>query len=87
MHKEWRRSGPGCQRKLAQTNPEVFVKVVATILPRVIEHDAKVLIEERSELAIKIQDFREAYKLVGAQPPLIDAQPLYKDEDSDEHSH
>jgi hypothetical protein len=76
--KEWRRSGPDCLKKLAESNPEVFVKVAATILPRAMMYDANVSIEHshRLEVDAAFTDFKFAYanwgKAIGADQWLIE---------------
>jgi hypothetical protein len=68
LHAEWRKSGKKALAKVAETHPEVLVKLMAGLLPKVLEVDASLAIEQRSEIAIAVADFREAYRLIGARP-------------------
>jgi hypothetical protein len=75
LHAEWKRSGKAVLEKVAKSEPAVFLKVCAGVLPRLIDIDAAINVH--SELAIEVRDFAEAYerwgKVVGASPPLIEA--------------
>jgi hypothetical protein len=84
LHSEWKRRG---KKALEQVSPELLVKVMSQLLPRVLEVDANLAIEQRSEVAIAIADFRAAYKLIGArprQPDLIERQIDSEDENGAE---
>jgi hypothetical protein len=64
LHAEWIRSGKRVLEAVAKEEPAVFLKVVAGVMPRLIDIDASVNVH--SELTIEARDFREAYTRWGA---------------------
>jgi hypothetical protein len=85
LHAEWKRSGRSALARVAKDQPEVFLRIVSSVMPKVLDLDA--LVTVRSELAVEISDFAAAYeawgKVIGANPPpVIDASP--EDEPEDE---
>jgi hypothetical protein len=77
LHNEWKRSGKRVLETVAKEEPAVFLKVVAGVMPRLIDIDASVAVH--SELTIEARDFAEAYRrwgaFIGAKgPPLIEAE-------------
>jgi hypothetical protein len=79
LHAEWVRSGKRVLEAVAKEEPAVFLKVVAGVMPRLIDIDGQVSI--RSELTIEAQDFATAYRLWGQHIgvkglPLIEAEAV-----------
>jgi hypothetical protein len=77
LHAEWVRSGKRVLEAVAKSEPAVFLKVVAGVMPRLIDIDGQVNI--RSELSVEVQDFATAYRLWGEHIgvkglPLIEAE-------------
>jgi hypothetical protein len=71
LHRTWIRHGKKVLDRVAESAPETFLRVCATILPKALEVDAAYTIH--NEFAVEIRDFRQAYELIGAQPPMIEA--------------
>ena len=79
LHNEWKRSGKAVLEAAAKDEPVAFLKVVAGVMPRLIDIDASVSVH--SELSIEARDFAEAYKrwgqFIGAKGvPLIEAEVI-----------
>jgi hypothetical protein len=76
LHNQWIKSGKAVLEAVAKEEPAVFLKVVAGVMPRLIDIDAAVSVH--SELTIEAKDFREAYTrwgaFIGAKVPLIEAE-------------
>ena len=79
--------GPGVPpAQVAKELPDTFLRIIGSVMPKVLDLDGSVTI--RSELAIEISNFAQAYELwgkhVGAAPPMIDVSPeedLVQDDD------
>jgi hypothetical protein len=84
LFSEWKRSGRSALAQVAKTQPDVFLRIISSVMPKVLDLDASLTV--RSELAIEISNFAEAYeqwgKVIGASPPLIDVSP--EDEDAED---
>src|SRR6185503_20123407 len=63
LHAQWVKSGKRVLETVAQTEPAVFLKVVAGVMPRLIDVDGQVSI--RSELTVEAENFATAYRLWG----------------------
>jgi hypothetical protein len=91
FHKTWLKHGAKALDKLAQENPGLFVKVAASILPKALEVDGRVEHTHRNEFQIELADFSEAYRrwgsVIGANPKLIEAQPIRDDDDTEPDEH
>jgi hypothetical protein len=79
LHAEWKRSGKAVLEAAAKEEPVAFLKVVAGVMPRLIDIDASVSVH--TELSIEARDFAEAYRrwgaFIGAKgPPLIEAEAV-----------
>jgi hypothetical protein len=89
LNAEWKKSGKSVLRRVAQSAPETFLRVIATVLPKALEVDSRVTLTQRTELAVEIADFAAAYeqwgKVVGAQMPMIEAE-VVEDDDAGEQS-
>jgi hypothetical protein len=77
LHDAWKRHGKAVLEAAAKEEPVAFLKVVAGVMPRLIDIDASVSVH--SELTIEARDFAEAYKrwgqFIGAKGvPLIEAE-------------
>jgi hypothetical protein len=77
LHQQWIKSGKAVLEAVAKDEPAVFLKVVAGVMPRLIDIDASVSVH--SELSIEARDFADAYKrwgaFIGAKGlPLIEAE-------------
>jgi hypothetical protein len=74
---EWKRSGRSALAQVAKEDPAIFLKIISAVVPRILDVDATLNV--RSELAIEISNFAQAYELwgkhVGAAPPVIDISP------------
>jgi hypothetical protein len=92
LHKTWLKHGKKVLDRVAETAPETFLRVCATVLPKVMEVDGIMSVEHHSTVHIEARDFMEAYQrwgqAVGARPPLIEAQAevIEDDGDADEHA-
>jgi hypothetical protein len=89
LHKTWLKHGKKVLDRVAESAPETFLRVCATVLPKVMEVDGIMSVEHHSTVHIEARDFMEAYQrwgqAVGARPPLIEAQAEVIDEgDPDE---
>lgn len=88
LHAEWKKSGKKVLARVAETAPETFLRCVATVLPKALEVDAALSVTTRSELAIEVADFRHAYEMwgrvVGADMPMIEAEPIEHETEIDE---
>jgi hypothetical protein len=75
MHGQWLKSGKRVLQIVAEREPAVFLKVVAAVLPRVMEVDGVLNVTHRTELEIEVRDFAEAYerwgKVIGASRPMM----------------
>jgi hypothetical protein len=76
LHKVWLKRGKKALDLVAEKHPETFLRVCATILPRAIEFDAAIAVTHRSELAVELHDFRQAWdnwgKVIGVDQKLIE---------------
>ena len=68
---------------VAKEEPAVFLKVVAGVMPRLIDIDASVSVH--SELTIEAKDFAEAYRLWGEHigvkgMPVIEAEVVEEEQ-------
>lgn len=86
LFSEWKRSGRSALAQVAKELPDTFLRIIGSVMPKVLDLDGSVTI--RSELAIEISNFAQAYELwgkhVGAAPPMIDVSPeedLVQDDD------
>jgi hypothetical protein len=74
---EWKKSGRSALARVAKDQPETFLRIITAVMPKVLDLDMSLNV--RSELAIEIADFAQAYeawgKVIGASPPLIDVSP------------
>jgi hypothetical protein len=71
FHATWIKRGRKALDEVALTDPQTFLRIAAVILPKALEVDGSVTVH--NEWAVEIRDFRQAYELIGAQPPLIEA--------------
>jgi len=93
LFKEWKRSGPKCLQRLAETEPGRFAKLVGDVLPRALQVEALVNVEHthKSEFDAALADFTTAYRLwgskIGADRKLIElrAERDQAQEEVDEH--
>lgn len=87
LHSEWQRSGKKVLAQVAATEPATFLRCVATVLPKALEVDNQLTLTTRSELAIEIADFRQAWdqwgRVIGVDQKLIEN---IENEDSDDES-
>jgi hypothetical protein len=79
LHSQWVKSGKTVLQTVAQQEPATFLKVIAGVMPKVLDIDAAVSMSVHSELAVEVRDFAEAYKRWGEfigvkSPPLIEAE-------------
>jgi hypothetical protein len=79
LHAQWMKSGKAVLEAVAQKEPATFLKVVAGVMPRLIDIEAAVHVGVHSELAVEVNDFAEAYKrwgqFIGAKGvPLIEGE-------------
>jgi hypothetical protein len=92
LHKTWLKHGKKVLDRVAETAPETFLRVCATVLPKVMEVDSILSVQHHSTVHVEARDFMEAYQrwgqAIGARQPLIEAQAeVIEDEgDSDEHA-
>jgi hypothetical protein len=71
FHATWIKRGKKALDEVALTDPQTFLRIAAVILPRALEVDGAITVH--NEFAVQIRDFRQAYELIGAQPPMIEA--------------
>jgi hypothetical protein len=85
LHAEWKRTGRKVLAQVAATEPAVFLRCVATVLPKALEVDNQLTLTTRSELAVEIADFRQAWdawgRVIGVDQKLIEN---IENEDSDD---
>ena len=87
LHKTWLKHGKKVLDRVAETAPETFLRVCATVLPKAMEIDGVLNVEHHSTLHVEARDFAEAYQrwgaVIGARPPLIEAQAEVIEDDGD----
>src|SRR5262249_15513644 len=84
LHQTWLRRGRQVLDRVAQQNPETFLRVCATVLPKVMEVDGIMSVQHHNILHIEARDFAEAYERWGkhigaAMPQLIEAEVIEND--------
>jgi hypothetical protein len=71
---EWKKSGRSALARVAKDQPETFLRIISSVMPKVLDLDASLTV--RSELAIEISNFAEAYeqwgRVVKRQHPAAD---------------
>ena len=76
LHRAWRRHGRKVLDKCATSAPEVFLRACVTALPKALDIEHTATLVTRSELAVEINDFREAWdrwgKVLGVDQQLIE---------------
>jgi hypothetical protein len=76
LHKQWLKSGKAVLEKVAAEEPATLLKIVANVLPRLIDIDAALNVQVQNKFAVEIRDFAQAYKLIGSRAPeLIESRP------------
>jgi hypothetical protein len=92
LHRTWLKHGPTALELVAKESPEVFVKTVASVLPRLLEIDGIIGVNHtHTVFAAELADFRTAYRrygeLIGATPKAIehvaDAEVPIESDDND----
>jgi hypothetical protein len=63
LHQDWLRHGRKVIELVREKHPDVYAKMVAHLMPKLIEYDVNVGIEQR------MVTFEEAYRIVGSKPP------------------
>ena len=91
LHKTWLKHGKKILDRVAESAPETFLRVCATVLPKAMEIDGVLNVEHHSTLHIEAKDFAEAYQRwgqhIGANmPPMIEAEVIEDETDPDEHA-
>ena len=86
LHAEWERSGKAMLETVAKELPETFLKVVAGVMPRLIDIDAAVSVNGSVDMNLlaDVRDFRAAYEAWGRairvkSLPLIEAEAVEED--------
>lgn len=87
LHRAWLRHGRKVLDKCATTAPEVFLRACVTALPKAIDVETTATLVTRSELAIEVNDFREAWtrwgQVLGVDQQLIEHIEDNEDAESD----
>jgi hypothetical protein len=90
LHAEWKRSGKAVLEAVAKEEPAVFLKVVAGVMPRLIDIDAAVSVNGNVDmnLLVDVRDFKAAYeawgRAIGVKSlPVIEVEAI-EDEESTE---
>jgi hypothetical protein len=67
LHAEWKRSGKAVLETVAKSEPATFLKVVAGVMPRLIDIDAAVSVNANVDvnLLADVRDFKAAYEAWG----------------------
>src|SRR5262245_57155828 len=88
LHRTWLKSGRKVLDRVAETAPETFLRVCATVLPKAMEIDGVLNVQHHSTLHVEARDFLEAYerwgKHIGANRPLIEGEVIEDEGDPDE---
>jgi hypothetical protein len=84
LHKTWLKHGKKVLERVAESAPETFLRVCATVLPKVMEVDGIMSVEQHNILHVEARDFADAYvkwgQAIGAKMPLIEAETIEYDE-------
>jgi len=88
LHRTWLKSGRKALERVAESAPETFLRVCATVLPKAMEIDGVLNVQHHSTLHVEARDFLEAYERwgqhIGANRPLIEGEVIEDDGDPDE---
>ena len=89
LHKTWLKHGKKVLDKVAESHPETFLRVCATVLPKAMEIDGVLNVAHTSTLHIEARDFAEAYERCGqhigaAMPQLIEGEIIEDDTEPEE---
>jgi len=72
LHSDWLRHGRKVIELVREKHPDVYCKMVAHLMPKLIEYDATI-----NSLSVSVDQrmisFEEAYRIVGSRPPMIEA--------------
>jgi hypothetical protein len=87
LHAEWKRSGKAVLESVAKEEPATFLKVVAGVMPRLIDIDAAVSVNGNVDMNLlaDVRDFKTAYeawgKHIGVRGlPMIEAEVIENEE-------
>jgi len=72
LHADWLKHGRKVIELVREKHPDVYVKMTAHLMPRLIEYDANVL-SVNVGIDQRMISFEEAYRIVGSRPPMIEA--------------
>jgi hypothetical protein len=91
LHKTWLRHGKKVLDRVAESAPETFLRVCATVLPKAMEIDGVLNVQHQSTVHVEARDFLEAYQRwgqhIGANMPrMIESQVVEDETESDEHA-
>jgi hypothetical protein len=68
LHAQWLKNGKTVLAEVAQKHPDVFLRIIASVMPKVLDIEGNITVSNR--LAIEIKDFQQAWeqwgKFVGA---------------------
>jgi len=89
LHRTWLKSGRKALERVAESAPETFLRVCATVLPKAMEIDGVLNVQHHSTLHVEARDFLEAYERWGqhigaAMPRLIEGEVIEDEGDPDE---
>jgi hypothetical protein len=88
LHKTWLRHGSKVLDRVAQQHPDTFLRICATVLPKVMEVDGIMSVEHHNILHVEARDFADAYvkwgQAIGAKMPLIEGEIIEDDTEPEE---
>ena len=77
LQRVWLKKGVAALDKVADSNPEVLVRVVASILPKQLDATLDVSVDFFAKARTRLEAYRMARDFIGAEddePPLIEAE-------------
>jgi hypothetical protein len=79
LHADWLKHGRKVIELVREKHPADYAKMVAHLMPRLIEYDAQVNVDVGIEQ--RMVTFEQAYRIVGSTPPMIEARINEEQED------
>jgi hypothetical protein len=72
LHADWLKHGRRTIELVREKHPDVYAKMVAHLMPKLIEYDANV-VNVSVGIDQRMVTFEQAYRIVGSKPPMIEA--------------
>jgi hypothetical protein len=76
LHRAWLKHGRKVLDRCATSAPEAFLRACVSTLPRAVEIEARAVLTNRTEMAVEITDFRQAWdnwgRVIGVDQKMIE---------------